>query len=541
VTLLLTNQARVQNARSFYRDVFNNNDYFYFYASRPLPWTDDLVPTIPEDAQTQLSDVRRDALFVKRVQGADCCLLATRRDWVSGTVYDQYDDGYTASNTATSGATSLASSLFYVMTSDFNVYKCIENNSGAQSIRKPTSTGSEVFELNDGYKWKFMYQVAVADRGKFLTDDYLPVRKASGSGQPAFDVNGEIDTLTVTAGGSGYTSAPIVTIEGDGTGASATATLTGGAVTGITLDTEGFGYSFAFVKFTGGGGTGVAATATLGSTETDTLQSNVESQAVPGTLDRIVVTNTGVDYTSGDALITITGDGTGATATATINARGEITSVTIVSPGTGYTFADITVTQTLGTGSGAIFRAVASPINGHGAHAQKELFATNLGVNVSFANDNDDIIVGDPLSSPPAGQDFRQIGIIKNITQYGSSTLFTNTTATPCFIVSVSNTGEYSLDDVITSSDGGKFIVIQKVDSDDNAAYDQIYLQRIYGNITATSTLTNETTSTGNLSINSITNPEIDVFSGDILYIDNRRPVVRDVDQTETIKVVFKF
>jgi hypothetical protein len=386
-----------------------------------------------------------------------------------------------------------------------------------------------------------MYQVAVADRGKFLTDDYLPVRKASGSGQPAFDVNGEIDTLTVTAGGSGYTSAPIVTIEGDGTGASATATLTGGAVTGITLDTEGFGYSFAFVKFTGGGGTGAAATATLGSTETDTLQSNVESQAVAGTLDRIVVTNTGVDYTSGDALITITGDGTGATATATINARGEITSVTIVSPGTGYTFADITVTQTLGTGSGAIFRAVASPINGHGAHAQKELFATNLGVNVSFANDNDDIIVGDPLSSPPAGQDFRQIGIIKNITQYGSSTLFTNTTATPCFIVSVSNTGEYSLDDVITSSDGGKFIVIQKVDSDDNAAYDQIYLQRIYGNITATSTLTNETTSTGNLSINSITNPEIDVFSGDILYIDNRRPVVRDVDQTETIKVVFKF
>ena len=148
MALLLTNQARVQNARSFYRDVFNNNDYFYFYASRPLPWTDDLVPTTPEDAQTQLSDVRRDALFVKRVQGADCCLLTVRRDWVSGTVYDQYDDAYTASNTATSGATSLASSLFYVMTSDFNVYKCIENGNGAQSVRKPTSTGSEIFELN---------------------------------------------------------------------------------------------------------------------------------------------------------------------------------------------------------------------------------------------------------------------------------------------------------------------------------------------------------------------------------------------------------
>lgn len=541
MTLLLTNQSRVQLARSFYRDIFNSNDYFYFYASRPLPWTDDLVPATPEDAQSQLSDVRRDTLFVKRVQGSDACMLATRRNWVSGTIYDQYDDAYTATNTATSGATSLDASLFYVITSDFNVYKCIENGKGVASVRKPTSTGAEIFELNDGYKWQFMFQVSVSDRGKFLTDDYIPVRKASGSGQPAFDVNGEIDAITKTAGGSGYSSAPTVTITGDGTGASATATVSGGAVTALTLNTAGFGYSFAFVQFTGGGGSGATATATLGSTETDTLQSNVESQAISGTIDRIEVSAIGVDYTAGDSIISIIGDGTGATATPTINTRGEITSVTIVSPGTGYTFADVTVTQTVGTGANAVFRAVCSPINGHGSHSQKELFAKNLGVNVSFSNDNDDIVVGDPLASPAAGQDFRQIGIMKNLTQYGSSTLFTNTTATPCFIITVANTGEYNLDDVITSSDGGKFTVIQKVDTDNNAAYDKVYLQRIYGNITASSTLTNATTSTGNLTINSITNPEIDVFSGDILYIDNRRPVVRDVDQTETIKVVFKF
>ena len=51
----------------------------------------------------------------------------------------------------------------------------------------------------------------------------------AGAGNPAFDVNGELDSVTVTAGGSGYTSAPTVVIEGDGTGAVATAAISGDA------------------------------------------------------------------------------------------------------------------------------------------------------------------------------------------------------------------------------------------------------------------------------------------------------------------------
>lgn len=542
MALLLTDQSRTQLARSFYRDIYTENDYFYFYASRPLPWTDDLVPIDPEDNQHQLADMRKQILFVKRVQGSDACLLANRVNWVSGTVYDQYDDGYSVSNPSTSGATTLSSANFFVMTNDFNVYKCIDNNGGAVSTRKPTSTGAEIFELIDGYKWQFMFQVTVSDRGKFLTDNYIPVRKASGSGQPAYDVNGEIDTISVTNGGSGYTTAPTVTIHGDGTGASATASVSAGVVTSITLDTEGFGYSFAYVAFTGGGGSGAEAVITLGSTESDPLQANVEAQAVPGTIDRIEILTSGTDYTSGDAVIEILGDGTGASAVPVINSRGEITSINVIAQGSGYTFADITVTQTVGTGLNATFRAVISPASGHGAHAQKELFAKNIGINVSFVNDNDDIVVGDPLAStPPAGQDFRQIGIIKNITKYDQTSLFDSNTGTPCFIIGVTNSGDYNLDDIITTSDGGKFVVIQKVDADNDGTYDNIYLQRYYGNITLSSVLTNDTVGTTGLTINTLVEPEIDVHTGDVLYVDNRRPVIRDIDQTETIKVVFRF
>ena len=39
----------------------------------------------------------------------------------------------------------------------------------------------------------------------------------------------------------------------------------------------------------------------------------------------------------------------------------------------------------------------------------------------------------------------------------------------------------------------------------------------------------------------SVTNPEIDIFSGDTLYIENRLPIIRNVNQTEQIRMVFSF
>ena len=65
------------------------------------------------------------------------------------------------------------------------------------------------------------------------------------TGNPTHDVTGEIDSITITAGGSGYTSAPAVVIQGDGDGtATATATIDTNSssgiyqqVTGVTINT----------------------------------------------------------------------------------------------------------------------------------------------------------------------------------------------------------------------------------------------------------------------------------------------------------------
>jgi hypothetical protein len=84
---------------------------------------------------------------------------------------------------------------------------------------------------------------------------------------PATDV---VTAVAVTGGGTGYTSAPSVAFAGGGTkasGATALATVSGGAVTAVTVTNPGSGYTSApTVTFTGGGGTGAAATATAVST-----------------------------------------------------------------------------------------------------------------------------------------------------------------------------------------------------------------------------------------------------------------------------------
>ena len=80
---------------------------------------------------------------------------------------------------------------------------------------------------------------------------------------------GYINTITVVNGGSGYTSAPTVTIGGAGTGATATATVTSGAVTAITITDSGSGYNAnTVITITGGGGSNASASVTVTDAET---------------------------------------------------------------------------------------------------------------------------------------------------------------------------------------------------------------------------------------------------------------------------------
>jgi hypothetical protein len=71
--------------------------------------------------------------------------------------------------------------------------------------------------------------------------------------------------VTVVSGGTGYTSAPTVTLSGGGgSGATATATVANGKITGFTVTNAGSGYNSApSVALAGGGGSLASARAVI--------------------------------------------------------------------------------------------------------------------------------------------------------------------------------------------------------------------------------------------------------------------------------------
>lgn len=565
MAILLSKQARVELARSFLREIRNvvdedNNklyDYYNFALARTTSWSDESTPEEPYDSQKYLNEFRNNILFTQKVNPPDVCHLIPRKDWTSGTIYDPYDDDYSSTNPAQSGATTLADAEFYVLTSDDRVYKCIDNRDKTtlevvESTIEPDETTTDIFRTDDGYRWKFMFQLAEADKTKFLDAGYIPVRKLTTDSPQDGATTGLISAINVTASGSGYISVPTVIINGDGSGASATAIMDGsGGVDRIEVSTPGLGYSFAFVTLTGGGGTGVEAGVQLGDSDPDStaLQRAVEDAARPGTIERILITDGGRDYVDGDTFVKIVGDSVEtanqAIATVTIaEGTGAITEVKVDNVGRGYTYADITFVNSAGEENSletrASARAVISPIKGHGNNPVTELFSTTVGVVVSLDdNDNKDLILDN---------DFRQIGLIKNVYNFDEDAIWREASGTASYIINVTDSSPYSIDDIVFTDAGtsteGKFRVIQIVESTReevaSGTFD-IYLQAIVPNIDDDSVITIEGSDSGSLSINSHTNPEISTHYGEIVFIENRQAITRSEDQVETIKALVNF
>ena len=206
--------------------------------------------------------------------------------------------------------------------------------------------------------------------------------------------------VTVTNGGSGYTSAPTVGFTGGGStsGAAATAELTFDAVASVSITNAGRGYTAAPSVTFSGGGSGAAATSALAAcrgigsiTITDggsgysdpTLDLLIQDPPVGasprvlpharatmtgGVVTSVTIINRGCGYTSVPAInIGHPGTpGTRATFSLTLQPAGRVGSVTVTNGGSGYTAAPAV---TLGaapsggvTATGAV--VMSGPVNG---------------------------------------------------------------------------------------------------------------------------------------------------------------------------------
>ena len=72
-----------------------------------------------------------------------------------------------------------------------------------------------------------------------------------------------LDSVSIINPGSGYTTAPTLTVVGDGTGANAIATIVNGKIQSVAVDQAGADYTTAVILVSGGGGSGAVLQANI--------------------------------------------------------------------------------------------------------------------------------------------------------------------------------------------------------------------------------------------------------------------------------------
>ena len=293
--------------------------------------------------------------------------------------------------------------------------------------------------------------------------------------------------------------------------------------------------------------------------------STVSAAAVDGALDTALVVAGGSGYntSSGSTIsaIPIRGDGSSGVASVTISS-GAVASVSITTAGTGYTYAYITnadiiaATNAGGSGSGANINVIIPPKGGHGSDALKELGAFYVMLNKS-------LVGAEGTSDIGVANDFRRIGLVRNPTNFGTSTVASADTRRQIYAAIFSSvSGTFTVDEEINQATTGAVGKVIEYDSTNKILY--WYQTRFpdvgtdsNGNLTAFSganAITGQSSSasaTPNTSnsntVNAVSfssgysNPELAADSGDIIYVEERSPITRASDQTENIKLIIEF
>ena len=502
---LVTDNFRIYAAESF-RDTLTATNKVYMFVGRSKTWgSSDVPPTgEPIDSFEYARTSYGDSVAFKRVDISDTALVIPRVDWVDptkttggvGRTYSMYKPDYAPTKTTANGSSRLYDSNFYVMNSDFNVYKCLYNGQdptyprGRPSLVEPTGTSTTIIETSDSpgvysYRWKYLYTIDADNILKFVTSEFIPV-------------------LT---------------------------------------------------------------------------NSLVQSAANAGSVDTVVIENSGSGYNNGTYTnVPIRGDyningGTQALCTVIV-VSGSISSVTITQAGSGYSFAsiDVSLITNIGSGQNAALDVVLPPNGGHGKDSVRELgayrlmFASKLETTSAFVDFPNDLT-------------YRRVGLVLNPTDYNTTTVCSQNTrsAVKALIFpqtgSGAPTGDFAPGETITqtTTNAKGFVVsydnVTKVlkyyqDVTDGTVNGDIIpfsgANQITGSASSFTATPDATQGTSSVPISQITigvsvyelglsfvtgyaNEEVELNSGEILYLDNRIPITRSADQNEELKVVIEF
>lgn len=441
MSAVFSKYLEVFNAKQFKESVSEpSSSNVYLTFGRCFAWASDSSPPQANTSVATFYEAWNNMIGGKRITGNDIRHCVPRFNWANNTPYFAYD------SLTDSRVLKRSNTAFYVLTDDWNVYKCLANNNGANSTSKPTSISTtNDFQTSDGYVWKYMYTVTADERLRFVTSNYIPVKTLSTS---------------------------------DGS-----------------------------------------------------LQWGVQNNAISGAIHNIIVTNGGSGYTANDISISISGDGQDANAYAVRNVTtNTISSIVIDNKGVNYTYANVTFTS--GNGSSAVARAIISPPGGHGSDPLTELGGSNLIINMQFKSSEN--------GKFPITNEFRQICMFEDPVTFGTANVISNSAVTQTMILTLNGiSSEYIEDEyvyqgssLLTSTYSGRVV---EWDSSNN----RLKVTNTSG--TPTSELMLGQTSGAGRFVSSVTYPDMDPYSGKLLYIDNVTPISRTNDQTEDFKIILNF
>tara|TARA_B100000131_G_scaffold271207_1_gene271427 strand:- start:549 stop:2309 length:1761 start_codon:yes stop_codon:yes gene_type:complete len=466
------------------------------------------APPAPIDNYSEKIAIYNELIAAKRITGPFARLVIPRYNWnISlNPKFDMYRPSYAPTpggggavgkSTAT-GQTSLSDGKFYVMNSNYEVFKCLYNGenpanpTGQNATYEPKSQpagGQGAFSNGiytepsgtAGYIWKHMFTLPTADVLSFLSTDFLPIVEK--------------------------TEASRVTVEGQA--------VVGGVHVAVVEDA----------------GTALPATATL---------------------------YTPVYGDGSNAIVKFTTDGSGSITTAEMEAAGTgyTYGSTILETGKVFTDAGLTSAASSFTGKASI-EVVISPSGGHGSDAESELFSKRVMTNIrltydegsgDFPVDNDFRRIGiiqDPF-------DYGTTNYASASTLRGTAVLKVNGATSDYTVdedIFQSVTGGTAYGKVVSWDSGTgilKYYQSPELHSDSGVvrAFESNAANAVVGQA-STASGNIDTGATGAVSgitfTGGLASPEIAANSGEIVYIENRRQITRAADQIEDIKLVIEF
>lgn len=485
--------------------------YVFIGNSNAYANTDTTIPDI-FDTLSGEKIVWNTIFAAKRITGNDVELVVPRYNWASGTRYREFDDTIELDDLISSGQNV---EPMFVVTPNLGVYLCLSNNASANSTVEPTgdynSANGFVYSSTDGYTWKYLY--SLYDSNRFITDDWIPVptsvRNQEYRTSDRNVVEGSLSKIVVTNSGTGYYDRNL----------NAASYSTG--VTSITLNEDPTNNIAVNMSVSGNGiPTGTYITAI-------NFPARIITLSLP-------TSNTGSGSLSFKTRVYIDGDGNSDyVATANI-INTNVSSVSITSQGTGYSRANVFI---YGTGTGAQARAVIAPKYGFGFNPARDLAAKSVMIakKIGEIDSTENGLISIDTS-------FRQYGLLSAPHKYGETLPIkansANSVISQTTDVTIVAGSAYTLNELVyqgTSNTSAFFVGIVHAQTTTT-----VRLINVRGTPTIGALLKGDSSGISR-AVSSVKNPDLQPYTGDILFAQNASKIQRADGQAEDIKFVIKF